>query len=177
MQRWTGVIARYAFVFSLAACASSALADALTDRAKRLLATNQSKQAYELLLPQEQARAGDPEFDYLLGIAALDVGEYERAVFALERVLAVQPNNHQARGEIAKAYLAMGERDAAKQEFETTRKQDIPPHAKAQIEQYLSQITAAETTQISGFIELGFGHDTNVNAATSSSQIALPALG
>ena len=104
MQRWIGVVARYVFVFSLVATTFSALADALTDQAKRLLAQKQPKQAYDLLLPQEAARAGDPEFDYLLGVAALDSGDRERAVFALERVLAVQPNNHLARAEIARAY-------------------------------------------------------------------------
>ena len=49
MQRWIGVVARYVLVFSLAACAFSARADALTDQAKRLLAQKQPKQAYDLL--------------------------------------------------------------------------------------------------------------------------------
>ena len=177
MQRWLGAVARYAFVFSLAACASSALADALTDRAQRLLAQKQAKQAYDLLLPQEGARAGDPEFDYLLGVAALDSGNLERAVFALERVLAVQPNNHPARAEIARAYLEMGERDTARREFESVRRQSIPEEAKANIDRYLSAIAAADVTQITGFAELGVGYDTNVNSAMSNSQIALPALG
>src|SRR4051812_7406103 len=177
MQRWLGVLARYAFVFSLAACASAALADALTDRAQRLLAQKQAKQAYDLLLPQESARAGDPEFDYLLGVAALDSGNLERAVFALERVLAVQPNNHLARAEIARAYLAMGERDSARREFETVRRQPIPEDAKATIDRYLSAIAASDVTQVTGFVELGVGYDTNVNSATANSQIAVPVLG
>jgi outer membrane protein len=177
MQRWIGVVARNVFVFSLAACAFSALADALTDQAKRLLAQKQPKQAYDLLLPQEGARAGDPEFDYLLGVAALDSGELERAVFALERVLAVQPNNHPARAEIARAYLQMGERDAAKKEFEAVRRQPIPEDARATIDRFLSAIAAADVTQVTGFVELGVGYDTNVNSATSSGQIALPVFG
>src|ERR1051325_6517870 len=107
-------VARVVALCALAAACSLAFADELTDRAKRLLNQRQAKQAYELLLPQEGARAGDPEFDYLLGIAALDAGAPERAVFALERVLAVQPNNHVARAEIARAYLALGEREAAR---------------------------------------------------------------
>jgi outer membrane protein len=177
MQRWIGVFGRYLLVFSLAACAFSALADALTDRAKRLLEQKQPKQAYDLLLPQEGARAGDPEFDYLLGVAALDSGNLERAVFALERVLAVQPDNHPARAEIARAYYEMGERDAARKEFETVRRQPIPEDAKATIDRFLSGIAASDVTQITGFVELGVGYDTNVNSATSNSQIALPVLG
>jgi outer membrane protein len=117
------------------------------------------------------------EFDYLLGIAANDAGESERAVFALERVLALEPQNHLARAEIARAYLALGEREAARREFETVRAQAIPEPAKESIERFLAAIRAAETTRIEGFIELGIGYDSNVNAATASSQIALPALG
>jgi tetratricopeptide (TPR) repeat protein len=156
--------------------AASASADALTERARRLIDQGQSKAAYELLLPQEGARAGDPEFDYLLGLAANDAGDPERAVFALERVLAVQPGNTLARAEIAKAYFAMGERDTARREFETVRKQPIPPQAKETIDRFLSAISAAEVTQVTGFVEFGLGYDSNVNSATGANQIAIPAL-
>lgn len=161
----------------VAAFWTSALADALTDRAKALLAQKQHRQAYDLLLPQEAARAGDPEFDYLLGIAAIDSGEPERGVFALERVLAVQPNNHVARAEIARAYLALGERDSARREFETVRKQPVPVEVQQSIDGYLSAIASAEVTQLTGFIELGYGYDSNVNSATAGNQIAVPSLG
>jgi len=171
------LLARAALVLVVAAFWTSALADALTDRAKALLQQKQHRQAYDLLLPQESARAGDPEFDYLLGIAAIDSGEPERGVFALERVLAVQPNNHVARAEIARAYLALGERDSARREFETVRAQQIPPEVNQAIDGYLSAIASAEVTQLTGFIEAGFGHDSNVNSATGGNQIAVPSLG
>lgn len=177
MGTTSSFVARALMLCVLGAACSAALGDELTDRAKRLLDGQQAKEAYQLLLPQESARAGQPDFDYLLGIAALDAGEPERAVFALERVLAVQPNNHLARAEIARAYLAMGEREAARREFETVRQQSIPVEAKANIDRFLAAIRAADTTRIEGYIELGAGYDTNVNAATGSSQIAIPALG
>ena len=82
---------------------SLAFADQITDRARLLLQQKNPQAAYRLLEPLESQRAGDPEYDYLLGIAALDSGERERAVFALERVLAVNPNHAQARAEIARA--------------------------------------------------------------------------
>jgi tetratricopeptide (TPR) repeat protein len=170
-------VARLALAAAIATAASAAFADALTDRARALLASKDAKGAYTLLLPQEAQRAGDPEYDYLLGVAALDSGQYERAVFALERVLGVQPNNHVARAEIARAYLAMGERETARREFENVRAQSIPPEAKATIERYLAAIAASDVTQISGFVEFGVGSDSNVNSATANSQIALPALG
>ena len=159
----------------LVAAGGAALGDELTERAKQLLEQRRAKEAYQLLLPEESARAGDIEFDYLLGIAANDAGEHERAVFALERVLALQPGSHLARAEIARAYLALGEREAARRDFETVRSQPIPEPAKANIERFLAAIRAAETTRVEGFIELGFGYDSNVNAATASSQVAIPA--
>jgi tetratricopeptide (TPR) repeat protein len=152
-------------------------ADALTDRAKVLLGRKDAKAAYHLLLPVEAQRAGDPEYDYLLGIAALDAGDLERSVFALERVLALQPNNHLARAEIARAYYAMGEHEAARREFQAVRRQSIPDDAKATVDRFLSAIAAAEGTRVDGFIELSFGYDSNVASATGSSSIAIPALG
>ena len=95
------------FVAVLLLCVSAAVwADAVTDRAQLLLQRKDAAAAYKLLLPYESERAGNPEFDYLLGIAALDAGDPERAIFALERVLAVQPDNLQARAEIARASKA-----------------------------------------------------------------------
>ena len=174
---WGRSLVGASFGIAVAASAGVVLADALTDQARRLLEQRQARQAYELLLPQESARAGDPEFDYLLGIAATDAGQPERAVFALERVLAVQPANHLARAEIARAYLALGEREAARRELETVRRQPVPAEAKQSIERLLSAIAVPETTRISGYIELGLGYDSNVNSATADSQIALPGLG
>jgi tetratricopeptide (TPR) repeat protein len=170
-------LARATVLLFVAVLSSAAFADALTDRAKRLLEQKQPRQAYDLLLPQEGARAGDPEFDYLLGIAAIDSGEPERGVFALERVLAIQPNNHVARAEIARAYLALGERDAARREFETVRAQQVPADVKQTIDGYLSAIASSDVTKVTGFLEFGVGYDTNVNSATGSSQLAVPVLG
>ena len=177
MQYRYGVVGRCALVFLFAAWAATSWADALTDRAKRLLDQKKSQEAYELLLPQEGARAGDPAFDFLLGLAAMESREYERAVFAFERVLAVQPNNTLARAYIAQAYYEMGELETAKREFETVRKQQVPQDAQERIEGYLAAIKSAESNKVSGFFEVGGGWDTNVNSATSNNQVAVPAVG
>lgn len=165
-----GVAALFALLQSLA------FADEITDRAKRLLDEKNPQAAYRLLQPLESQRAGDPEYDYLLGISALDSGERERAVFALERVLAVNPNHPQARAEIARAYFALGEKENALREFQNVRATNPPEAVKQTIDRYLSAL-GASPTRVSGFLEIGFGSDSNVNSATASSQIAIPALG
>src|SRR5512135_3441821 len=161
----------------LAALGLSAFADATLERAKQLLVEREPKQAYDMLAPLEPQRAGDPEFDYLLGIAALDSGEVERAIFALERVLAVQPDNALARAEIARAYYLAGERDTARREFENVKQEKIPEKARETVDRYLSAIAASEVTRVQAYFEMGIGSDSNVNAATASSQIAIPSLG
>lgn len=155
-------------------------ADQVLEDAKRFMAEKNPKAAYELLLPLQSQRAGDPDYDYLLGIAALDDGKPSEAVFALERVLAVNPNHTQARAEIARAYFALGERETAKQEFEAVQKMGVPSGAAPTIQKFLDaiqQLSAAERTQVKGYVEMGLGHDSNVNSATSGSQVAVPAFG
>jgi hypothetical protein len=171
------MVGRTLVAATLLCVALAAFADAVTDRAKALLQRNDAAGAYKLLLPLEPQRAGDAEYDYLLGIAALDAGDAERAVFALERVLALQPENLQARAEIARAYLATGEREAAKREFEAVRARQVPAEVRATIERFLSAIAAAERTRLDRYLELSFGYDTNVNSATGMSTIAIPAIG
>ena len=168
---------RAALALALALLSAHAWGDEVTDRAAALLQRGDAKAAYELLLPLEPQRAGDPQYDYLLGIAALDAGNPERAVFALERVLALQPDNALARAEIARAYYTMGEREAARREFEAVRRYAIPEEAKATVDRFLSAIAAAEGTRIDGFIELGGGYDSNVSSAVGTSTIAIPAFG
>jgi hypothetical protein len=70
-----------------------AVVDALVQESAALVQANQPARAFELLSAREVERAGDPDFDLALGIAANLSGEFTRAIFALERVLAVQPDN------------------------------------------------------------------------------------
>lgn len=152
----------------------------LLSRAGELSKNGRSKEAYQLLSPYQSALAGDAEFDYLFGIAALDVGKINEAIFALERVLAVNPKHLQARAEIAQAYLAAGEVSASKQEFEIVQKQNPPLEVSERIKKYLAIIETGESEQktaIQGYIEYMLGEDSNINTATSNRQVAIPLFG
>ena len=164
----------------LLALSGSAAADQVTDQARELLASRQAGSAYTLLAPFSDERAGDPEFDYLLGIAALDSGQPGQAVFALERVLAVRPDDALARAEIARAYFALSEFETSKQEFENVKSSDeIPDTARATMAQYLTLIDRAQRGEqrVSGYIGFSTGYDTNANSGTDNTTIAIPVLG
>jgi outer membrane protein len=161
----------------LLSCPAVAFADQVLDQAKRLLEERKAREAYQLLMPLQSQRAGEVEYDYLLGIAALDAGDAQQAVFALERVLAVNPNNVQARAEIARAYFVLGEKENARREFQTvSESKAVPEAARATVDKYLTLLTPQQTF-LNGYLEAAVGYDSNVNSATSNDLIAIPALG
>lgn len=162
------------------ACSASAFAQSTNEQAAAHIAAGRYGAAYALLAPQESERAGDPQFDLLLGIAALETGRHTLAVFALERVLAVQPDNARARAEIGRAYLELGESAGARRELQAVRGQNVPPEVARSIDRLLSAIDRAPEAgkpSFAGFIEAAVGRDTNVNSATSADAVAVPGFG
>ena len=157
-----------------------ALGAGVTEQAAALIKEGKAATAFALLDAQEIERAGDPEFDVLLGIAAVEIGQHTRGVFALERVLALQPGNTRARAELARAYLALGETSAARQEFETVQKQGVPPEVEMTIDRFLDAVDRVESvtrTTLRGYIEGTAGFDSNVNVAPGRSTVAIPGFG
>ena len=157
--------------------ASKADRQKLITTANEHIKNGRMNEAYKLLSPYESELAGDAEYDYLLGLSAIDSGKVNEAIFALERVLAVNPNHLQARAEIARAYLAAGEVAASKQEFETVQKQKPPKEVSATIQKYLDIIETGikgQKSSLSAYVEVMFGSDSNVNTATSNRQVAIP---
>ncbi|MFH1043931.1 MAG: tetratricopeptide repeat protein [Pseudomonadota bacterium] len=155
-------------------------ADPDLEKADALMKQGKAAEAYSLLDPFEFEQSGNVKFDYLLGIAALDSGKPDKATLAFERVLAADPNFVGARIDMGRAYFQLGDFTRAKTEFETVLTQNPPPAAKATIDNYLAAIEkqeSAKKTKGTGYFEATVGHDTNVNFATSQSEIAVPALG
>lgn len=167
--------------FCLSVAANSAFAaDPDLEKADALMKQGKAAEAYLLLEPFEFEHSGNIKFDYLLGIAALDSGKPDKATLAFERVLAADPNFSGARVDMGRAYFQLGDVTRAKAEFETVLTQNPPAAARATIDKYLAEIerqASASQTKVTGYAEATVGRDTNVNFATSQSQIAVPALG
>src|SRR5690348_12105472 len=73
---------------SVAAARHAAPDGKLLDEARGLLAANRGPEAYALLAPHEEDWAGDRDFDYLFGAAAVDSHHPDEAVLALQRAVA-----------------------------------------------------------------------------------------
>jgi len=157
------------------AAAATPLAQLLA-RARRLIDNGQADATFRMLQARVADYAGDPDFDYLLGLAALDSGRPGEAVIALERVLMVRPGFLQARAEIGRAYFALRERENARREFETVAAQRIPEDARRVIGRYLDAIRRVEDagrSRLVGLLELEAGYDSNVNFGSSTGQWVL----
>jgi tetratricopeptide (TPR) repeat protein len=155
-----------------------ATTDAPVTQALALQQQGKAAQAYALLLPDVAARAGDPDFDYAFGLAAADSRHFGDAIAAFQRVIAVQPDNAQARAEIARVYALAGDIDTAKAQFDTVVDDPtVPDPVRQRIGKLVRDYDRAirgGADRLTGYIDAEGGYDGNINTATNATSITLP---
>ncbi len=159
---------------SLSAAASAD--DQVLRELRRLVESNQHAAAYQLA-EQHAALAGNPHFDFLYGLAAVNSRKLPQGVLALERHLSVVPANDRARLELARSYYELGEYARARQEFEFVLRYNPPKDVQANIQRYLDAMRTRESigsrAASRSYLELAGGHDSNVNLGTYNDQVRL----
>ena len=168
------------FTLLLALAAPVMAQQAEMANADRLLKEGKPAEAFAILDPVEDKYSGNVDFDYMLGVAALDSGKADRATLALERVLSVNPDHAGARLDMARAYFQLGDAERAKTEFLAVQSQNPPATAVAVIKTYLDAIDRIEQAKkrtLRAYVEATLGYDSNVNNSGTQSQIPIPALG
>lgn len=171
---------KYSIVFlALLALSGKALAVDLA-LVEQQLKAGQAAQAYEQLAPLEFNQAGQVEFDYLLGVAALESGHADRATLAFERVLASDPQHAAAQLDIGRAYFALGDMPRARLAFLASRRFDPPQAASVTIDRYLAAIEQRgqkkAASRASAYVEAGIGRDSNLTVGPQQSSVYLPAF-
>lgn len=152
---------------------TSADAQQLLANAESLLASEQSRSAFDLLKPHESELAGNSLFDYLLGVAALDSGFYSEAVFSLRRAIATAPQFSGARMELARAYYESGNLSLSRALFTNLLNENPPPGVHSVIDDYVAAIDdqmAKPRPRFRPFFEFAGGYDSNANASTDDQQ-------
>lgn len=171
--------------FAFTTCLLTSLSTAATARSDQDVASameqvngGQADAAYAALKIREGERAGDPDFDMALGLAALESGRHGEAIIAFQRVLAVQPGNARAQAELARAYAMAGDVDTARAEFETVRGNPaIPDPVRNRIDGMVRQLDSAIAgggSELTGYFDVESGYDSNINTATDAISITLP---
>ena len=172
MQLKRAIVA--ALAWALAASVWAADADVVNE-AEAMVRAGRYAEAFRLLEPLEDKLAGDVRYDYLLARAALESGNPSRASFIYERILAVEPNYTGVRLEMGRAYYMMGDYARAKLEFETVlRFPNLPPDLRQQAAIYAKAVEdqlAGKRLVGFGYIEYGYGYDSNPQSVTSVSPI------
>jgi tetratricopeptide (TPR) repeat protein len=167
-----------ALVWAFAATVWAADAD-VVNQAEALLRAGRYAEAFRLLEPLEDKLAGDLRYDYLLARAALESGNPSRASFIYERILAVEPNYTGVRLEMGRAYYQLGDYARAKLEFETVlRFPNLPPDLRQQAQIYAKAVEdqlAGKRLVGFGYIEYGYGYDSNPQSISSVSPITTAA--
>jgi tetratricopeptide (TPR) repeat protein len=164
-----------ALALSLSAGTSALAADGSELISLRQQVTNGNTQAAWQQAQKMQVQwETDAEFDYLYGVLALENGKYNEAQFALERVTVAEPGNARARLALAKAYYKLGDKHSATRQFEAVKATNPPDYIMRDVNHYLAEMGEGRGGNLNGFVEGGFGHDNNINAATSGSSIANP---
>lgn len=122
--------------------------------------------AYKLLHQHLDEFAGNPEYDYLLGLAAARANELGEAAIALDRAIIVEPNNGEAVLMRAIVFYQMEKYGDAKTEFIKLKEANPPANIANVVDKYLSLIEE-KTKKNRHFFNLGLdiGYNSNVNTA------------
>lgn len=165
---------------ALIVCGNQAFASSQLQQIEALFHQGKTKQAYDLAVEYLPEGEGDPEFDLLYGQLAIDNGKISHGIFALERVLLMQPNRHVARLEMARGYFLLGQQERAKAEFDRVLAANPPRAVREKVARYLSAITHRQSeykTTARGYAKFGLGYDSNINSASSEKTFNTPTLG
>lgn len=144
-----------------------------------LIKNGKASEAYVILSREEVNNAGDVDFDYLLGLSALDSGQADKAIMIFDRILIANPKFLGVRVDQARAYFILGSYDLAEKEFNEVVSASPPENVMQVARKYLNAIEQARKPKAniaSAYIEMAVGHDGNVNASTSAKEIMIPAL-
>jgi tetratricopeptide (TPR) repeat protein len=166
----------------VAAWRDPAIAAATVDRASLapldgLLDERSWEEAWSLARELLGSWEGDPGFDYLYGVAALEAGHPEEAVFALQRVLFFDPEQTRVRAQLARAHFLGGDLDQAEREFQRVLAAGPPAAVAGSIQGYLGEIErirGARSPSLLARVEFVGGFDDNVNSATADGTVGTP---
>lgn len=160
---------------------SVAFAKASLSSLEKLVSAGSYSQAWQQAQQLAKTHEGNPRFDYLYGISALETGNYNQALFALDRVTVNQPNVIRPRLELARAYLKVNNDKAALREFKETLRLNPPPTVRRNINRYIQAMTKSSNKNrkwiMDGLISLAGGYDSNANFGASSALFDIPVFG
>lgn len=115
------------------------------------------------------------DVSFWLGSCAAKAGETDLAIQKFQEMLAIDPDLHRVRLELAGVYYRLGRYAEARQELETVLEAEPPDPVRENIEKLLASIDA-KTRRLYGNFRASFGvqRDRNVSCGPDHESIAIP---
>jgi tetratricopeptide (TPR) repeat protein len=151
--------------------------DPAVENLNQLVSQNRFIEAYELSVRMLEEFEGDPEFDFLYGLSALEAGRPSEAVFAFERLTFIYPDQQRVKLELARAQFQSNNLPVARQLFNEVLAGDPTENVRANIQAFLQRIDEKERSiagSFTWFINSNIGSDSNINSATELGIISTP---
>ena len=127
-------------------------------------------QAFEQMLKNP----ADLDLTFRFAELASELGNYEAAISALERMLLFNPDLPRVRFELGVLYFRLGSYDVARSYFTQARNApDTPPDVRQRIDGFLAELDRrASPHQLTGSLLTGFRSQSNANAGPGPSVLA-----
>jgi hypothetical protein len=132
------------------------------------------KQAYEIFSKLSDSMVNQKRLNFYLGRSAYELGNYEAALAAFDRVTMEDPENLRVHLELAQTYLKLGLNDEAKKELELLKDSNIPQNIRDHVERQIAVIDASKKSNFFNFTAIaGMLYDTNIENGTDVSQYSV----
>jgi len=144
-----------------------------------LIDSGDHEEAYIALKEIGLEHYGDPQFDEMIGKAAFLNGQFTNAIFALERVVEVSPNNINAQIMLGEALFQLNELETAKKHWQAALSNNPTNAQKSKINALLESLHKPQLSQksiLSTWLAFGVGYDSNINSATDINSVFVPFL-
>jgi len=149
----------------------------LVARMNALIEMGRYQEAYVIAQSGLFDYEGEPNFDFAYGLAALESGRPDEAVFAFERIAATNAGQQRVRLELARAYFLSENYAAAETLFTAVLASNSTENARANIQAFLQLIDQEQSSADSIFsfsAGVNTGTDSNINSATDLGIIDTP---
>lgn len=141
-----------------------------------LIKRNQYEQAFRLADRMVEQYEGEPKFDFQYGMAAVETGHYDEALFAFERLVFTFPKEPRYRLELARTHFYLRNLIRAEIEFNKVLAQRPPKPVQDNVKAFLEKITELQRQVEPKFMfamDLAGGYDSNINSATDKESLKL----
>lgn len=147
-------------------CAGASEADEEIVAGIQFFKSGKYQQAYDTLLAHVEDVPENQELNFYLGRAAFEIGNYEMAVMAFERILIAKPDENRVKLEIARAFHMMNANEIARRYCKEVLSTNPPEAVKKNIIKFLAFMDKSEQKHFfSGSLCVGVDWNNNVWAS------------